>query len=45
LPRKPRKRRSPVRVKPPLLDYIKWWRKLNKEMRNMYIQETYHAQL
>ena len=46
LPRKPRKPRTPhAKEKTSLPAYIKWWRRLSAEMRNVYIQETYHAQL
>jgi len=42
LPRKPRKQYTKTnkeRVRLP--DYLRWWRELDPEMRNVYIQETY----
>ena len=40
LPRKPRKQPSdqPRTYKP---DYLKWWNRLDKDIRNMYIKETF----
>jgi hypothetical protein len=41
LPRKPRKPHPVGATKPIIPQYLKWWRGLDHEIRDMYIKETF----